>query len=262
MCKRINATGERFRKESQKEKVTFAICQLVCAIAFLTMGGIMAKALISAKDIDNTLCAEDSPEADSCARINNKIYDNMYINGPFTDEGEAQDLMDKLTSVRENPSGDFDSHFTTIYMMSSITLLVTGGANLVMVAGAWVLVARYIGMCFLFLGLLGTFVAVIVTGTFRFATQGKLAALSETPSRLDSSTMKLIPDGRVYADDATMVLAIFICQIIFLCGQFCFEAAQEEMGSGGQEEGAQVAQREASTSLNRKDKEDQALIRA
>ena len=165
----------------------------------------------------------------------------MYFAGPFTDEDEAQDLIADLNNVRENPSGDVSCHFTTIYMVSSITLFVTAGGNLVMLAGSWLLVARYIGLCILTLGLLGSFVAIVWTGTLRFATQGKLAALSETPSKFDSSTMTLLPDDRIYADDATMVLAIFICQIIFTCGQFCFQAAQEEMGSGSSESDAQTA---------------------
>ena len=139
----------------------------------------------------------------------------MFIEGPFSDDEAAAAYIE---DIADNYSWNYEngSRFTDIYTICGITFILLAATNLVLVAGAWNLYARLTGLCFgCCLGCVN-FAALITTAVCRFNTMGKLAALSLKPSKFSDNSEATAgtfvdPEGRVYADDARLILIIWIC---------------------------------------------------
>ena len=104
-----------------------------------------------------------------------------------------------------------------------------------MLAGTWVLQARLMagvcGCCCCCLNL----AAIITIGVFRFNAWGKLSALCEGPSKFendDGGTLNLSDDHTV-ANDASLILGLWVCQMIWCCTNCCHSgvAGKAEGGS-------------------------------
>ena len=105
---------------------------------------------------------------------------------------------------------------------------------LCLLIGAWSLWARMTGLCCGCLFGCVNLGALITTAVFRFNTWGKLAALSLCPtaysSTIDPSTGLYLSYDRTYADDAQMVMLIFVFQMIVCLLSCCLNGVFNKPG--------------------------------
>ena len=86
--------------------------------------------------------------------------------------------------------------------------------------GAFNATARFLGACFAPFLCLTHFGIIISTGVFRFSDYGKLCALSKLYTNYTSSD-EPADDAWTYEKDGTLILALWIIQLLFFTG-CCF----------------------------------------
>ena len=104
-------------------------------------------------------------------------------------------------------------------MFGAVTLLTLGFANCCLAVGAWVLIARVIGLCLSCIFGCVNFAAIITIGVFRFNPFGQLAAMSDAPSKFESidGPELTLSDKRTYKIEALMITVIWAFQLILCC---------------------------------------------
>ena len=109
-------------------------------------------------------------------------------------------------------------------------MILLAANGIVQVVGTWNYYARVVGsFCGSLLGCVNL-AAIITTAVFRFNNIGRLAALSETPSKYEGAlhnnhgTMitSNISNEHTYESDADLIMWLFIAQIIFFCTNCCY----------------------------------------
>ena len=114
------------------------------------------------------------------------------------------------------------TRFSVVYGLCGITFLLIGFANLCLAFGAYNYTARAAGLlCSCCLQCVN-FAAIITTACFRFDTMGKLAALSEAPSKFVDTTpngLVVLSSDRTMGSDASLIVWLWVMQLlIFLVG--------------------------------------------
>jgi hypothetical protein len=116
------------------------------------------------------------------------------------------------------------SRYSVIYGFCGITFLMIGFANLCLTIGAYNFQARALGLCFMCcLGCIN-FAALITTACFRFNTMGKLASLNLAYSKYGGTGPNgemLLTNDRTYADDASLITALWVTQLIVCVCNCC-----------------------------------------
>ena len=164
--------------------------------------------------------AEESEEYDDYA-TNVIWYDVDCWKGPFSDDILALEYENSIaeSNCDSDCLGD-GTKWSVLYSMNGFTLLLLALDMIFVVFGAFYFWPRVLGACFNCLLSCAHFGAIITTAVFRFRTQGKLCSLSLRPSRVDSDLN--FKDGHTFETDGQMILALWICQlvffVIFCCG--------------------------------------------
>ena len=111
------------------------------------------------------------------------------------------------------------SRFEEVYSFCSITFGLLTIFHSCLVIGAWQPHARLAGICCTGCLCLVSFAAWIMTAVYRFNKMGKLSALSLAPSKFDDGSINGYFDmrGRTYADDAHLIVAIWIAHFFSWC---------------------------------------------
>ena len=119
------------------------------------------------------------------------------------------------------------SRFSVIYAFCGITFLLIGFANLCLTIGAYSFMARACGLCCMCALGCVNFAAIITTACFRFSTMGQLAALSTCPSKYEGRPYEniVLSDKRTMASDASLILGLWITQLVVCVCNCCLGGA-------------------------------------
>lgn len=91
-----------------------------------------------------------------------------------------------------------------------------------MILGSWNFNARGLAACCGGICCCLNFGAIITTGVFRFNSWGMLTALCLAPTKYEGMTddgteVKDFGTSRTYESDASVIVALWICQMVFCC---------------------------------------------
>ena len=134
-----------------------------------------------------------------------------YINDIVEDCGEL-DITDSCWNQ--------GNRFSVVYAFAATTMILLAVNSALMIAGAWVVSARLCASCCGCLCCCLNFASIITTGVFRFNSWGKLSAICEGPSYYDKGFLPL-SDDRTVSGDATLIVWLWVCQMIFCCTHCC-----------------------------------------
>ena len=151
----------------------------------------------------------------------------------WSDPDEAANLIAEI----EEDGCDRDCikngcRWSVVYSLCGVTLILIAVNSALNFIGTWMYAFRALSNCCGLLLCLVNFSAIIVTAVFRFNTLGKLAALSNNPTKYDDNgkwtfndlgVIKTAPlsDDRNYTDDASFIIAMWVCQMVFCCCNCC-----------------------------------------
>ena len=157
-------------------------------------------------------------------------YDYNYLSGPFTDNSAALDYMQDLDDqCGSDDDYCFSCKWSVVYALNGWLMILMAVNSFIIAAAHWNFHARALTACCGCLLSCVNFAAVITTAVFRFNTQGKLAALSEFPTKYESynsSTGVVMFEGdRTYVTDGSWILALWIVQLCICCFDCCLRGA-------------------------------------
>lgn len=111
------------------------------------------------------------------------------------------------------------------YALSGIFMLLSSVNALIQLFGVWSHTARAASTCCTTLLSCTNFAIIILVAIYRWNTVGKLAALSETPTKYDGNSFTLdeatgdfstgLSDERTYESDASLIVWLWVAQIVF-----------------------------------------------
>mmetsp|Transcript_35027 Transcript_35027/g.42899 ORF Transcript_35027/g.42899 Transcript_35027/m.42899 type:complete len:229 (-) Transcript_35027:440-1126(-) len=150
--------------------------------------------------------------------INSTYYDINYINGTFDDKDAAADLYQSLNDTDGYSWQKQGSQWSLVYAFAGWTLVLAAINGVLLILGGWFYKPRMVGMfCHVFL-MIFDLASLIITHKFRYRDQGKLAALSNLPSRAKSDSE--FDSDWTYKNDAEFIDKIWLWQLVLFI--FCF----------------------------------------
>ena len=116
------------------------------------------------------------------------------------------------------------SRWSKVWNFNSIIVLGLALCNLLLMIGAFQFHTRAVGSCLLCCFSCTHLAAIVMTGVFRFNTEGKLAALSTLPVKYVTTNYSkgqvILDSNRTYESDGNVILGLWIgalCQCCFGC---------------------------------------------
>lgn len=114
------------------------------------------------------------------------------------------------------------NRWSVLYALNMATMYLLAANAALMILGAWNLNARGLSACCASLLCCLSLAAIITTGVFRFNSWGQLSALCLAPTKYegmtdDNTDVKDFSSSHTYQSDAKVILALWICQMIFCC---------------------------------------------
>ena len=122
------------------------------------------------------------------------------------------------------------NRWSKIYSLCGITMFLLAANSALMILGAWSFHARGLAACLGSLCCCLNLAAIITTGVFRYNTWGSFSALCLAPTKYEAlptsitditDVTGLSSDSRTYESDASVIVALWICQMIFCCTSCC-----------------------------------------
>jgi hypothetical protein len=155
------------------------------------------------------------------------LSDSNYRSVLWSDWTQAVEIQTEIAEA----CGDDVSCYTVgnrwsvIYALCGVTMMLLAANSGLMILGAWSFHARGLAACCGSLCCCLNLAAIITTGVFRYNNLGALSALCTGPSKYDDSNgMATLSDDRTFESDAAVIVALWICQMIFCCTNCCHTA--------------------------------------
>ena len=148
---------------------------------------------------------------------------NYYGDNIKTADSYVNDLIDQCGLDHQSSCWYEGNRWSIVYALCCSTMLLLAVNSGLMVIGAWSLHARGLAACCGSVCCCLNVAAIVTTGVFRYNTWGLLSALCDGPNKYEGEEngQLTISDDRTYSGDATLITALWICQMVFCCTSCC-----------------------------------------
>lgn len=173
-------------KETGKRKQIIAGSS-ICNFIFATTVGSVAIAWFAnqnkIQDAFEDLCTGSN--LSNFVDCSDEAYDYLFVMGPYTNEEKAAEYALELADNCGATCEKIHIRWSQAYVLSGIVMLLSAFNALIQVLGTWNHTARAASACCSSLLSCTNLATIVLVAIYRWNTVGKLAALSETPTKYD-----------------------------------------------------------------------------